>query len=259
MVLHAEVAGLLAAILHDFVSKGPVLLAELRGLHEVNPRLVCQSVAEHLDTILEVSDLAVLHDNLHLVPLAGRVGVLRLCDNHVVEACALADAEGGAELSIGVTLVVEHLALGAADVDGLIVELAAVVDGLRDGNIASLCLFGLGSVIVDGSRFLAEVEDAGVAAFANLPFNLELKVLELVSEDDVAAFAVGCAAVEVQSTVLDVPLAGDVVLAVAAPAVEACAIEEDIVAVLVNLQRAEVNLRVLYNDVLRLLLYEQPA
>ena len=202
-----------------------------------------------------MGDLAVLHDNLHLVPLACGVSVLRLSDNHVVEACALADAEGSAELCVGMALVVEHLALGTADVDGLIVELAAIVDGLRDGNIASLCLFGLGSVIVDGSRFLAEVEDAGVAAFADFPFNLELEVLELVSKDDVATFAMRCAAVEVQSTVLDVPLAGDVVLAVATPAVEACAIEEDIVAVLVNLQRAEVNLRVLYNDVLRLSLY----
>ena len=37
VVLHAEVAGLLAAVLHDFVCEGPVLLAELGGLHEVNP------------------------------------------------------------------------------------------------------------------------------------------------------------------------------------------------------------------------------
>ena len=200
--------------------------------------------------------LAVLDDNLHLVPLSGRVSVLWLCDNHVVEACALTDAECSAELSVRVTLVVEHLALWATDVDGLVVELAAIVDGLRDGYAAGLCLFGLrrivvdGSrlfarrIVVDGSRLFAEVEDAGVTAFCYLPFNLELKVLELVSEDDVSAFT-WPAAIEVQGTVLDVPLAGDVVLAVSAPTVEARTVEEDIVAVLVNLQRAEVNLSVL--------------
>ena len=198
--------------------------------------------------------LAVLDDNLHLVPLSGRVSVLWLCDNHVVEACALTDAECSAELSVRVTLVVEHLALRATDVDGLVVELAAVVDGLRDGHAASLCLFGLRRIVVDGSRLFAEVEDAGVTAFCYLPFNLELKVLELVSEDDVSAFT-WPAAIEVQGTVLDVPLAGDVVLAVSAPTVEARTVEEDIVAVLVNLQRAEVNLRILDNDVLRLSLY----
>ena len=76
-----------------------------------------------------------------------------------------------------------------------------------------------------------------------------------MSEDDVAALAVGCAAVEVQTAVLNVPFAGNMVFAIAAPAVETGAVEEDIVAVLVNLQRAEVNLWVLYNYVLRLCLY----
>ena len=199
-------------------------------------------------------NLAVLHDNLHFVPLSGGIRVLRLCDNHVVEACALTDAEGCAELCIGMTLVVEHLTFRTADVDGLIVELAAIVDGLCDGDIACLRLFRLWLVVVDGGSLFAEIEDAGVAAFCNLPFNLELKVLELVGKDDVAAFALA-ASVEVQGTVLDVPFAGNVVFAVAAPAVEACAIKENIVAVLVNLQRAEVNLWVLYHDVLRLSLY----
>ena len=128
-------------------------------------------------------------------------------------------------------LVVKHLVLGAGDVDRL--ELLVVVLG--------------------GRHLLGQVEDTRVAALRDFPFELQLEVLELVGEDQVAAVArlglAAACAVELDGAVVDRPACGHLVLAVAAPAVEGLAVEDHIVAVLVLGEIREIDRRVVHHGV----------
>ena len=115
MILESEISlvTVTTAVLEQVEGIRPVLLAELGSLQQIDPLFAPKLVTENLHAILVVSNLAVLYNDFHLVPLTCRLCVLRLCYNHVVERCRLTDAEGCAQLSIGVTLVVKNLALRA--------------------------------------------------------------------------------------------------------------------------------------------------
>ena len=180
--------------------------------------------------VLAVYDRAFVNHDLGLVPLAEGILVLRNGGNHVVERRRLAVAVD-TQLGIGMVGVVEHLILGARDVDRLVLGLAVLL----------------------GRNLLGQVEDARVAALRNLPLHLQFEVLELLGEDQVAALAgLGLAAaraVELDGAVLHRPARRSLVLAVAAPAVERLAVENHIVAVLVLRERGEVHLRVVDNGV----------
>ena len=164
--------------------------------------------------VLSVYDGAFIDHDLGLVPLAVGLRVLRNGRDHVVERRRLAVAVH-AQLGVGMVLVVEHLVLGAGDVDRLDLLLAV----LRRGDL------------------LGEVENARVTALRHLPLELELEILELVREDQVAAVArlgfAAARAVELDGSVVDRPARRHLVLAVAAPAVEGLAVEDHVVAVLV--------------------------
>ena len=213
MVLHPNEAFVVrtSAVVEQAESGGPCLLTELAVLQEGGPFRRPQFVLQHLHAVLEVSYGAVFHAHAYLIPLSCGLGVLRLGGNHVVERACL-PVVVLAELGIWVTLVVEHLALGARDIDGLVSH-AVGIDGL-----------------------LRKVEDAGVATLGNLPFHLELEVrAELVGEDDVAALTLSLA-VEMQASVLNLPFRGQVALAVAAPAGSVLATEDSDITLLVNRQ-----------------------
>ena len=149
------------------------------------------------------------------------------------------------------TLVVENLTLRAGDVDGLIVQLACIALGLRNlyRSVRRLELLSLGTIRIDGCRLLAQLEDTSVSTLRNLPHNLEDEILELVSKNDITAFTFATS-LEMQGTILVLPLAGQVVLAVAAPAIQTGAVEQYVEAFLVDFQRAQVNLWIVQDDVL---------
>ena len=121
--------------------------------------------------------------------------------------------------------VVQHLVLRRGDVDGLVALVA---------------------VLVLGGDFLREVEDTGVAALGDLPFEFEGEVLELVGEDDVAALAglafAGTGAGEFQATVLDSPAGREFLLAVTAPSLRGGAVEQDDIAFVIDLEIVQVHL-----------------
>ena len=98
---------------------------------------------------------------------------------------------------------------------------------------------------------MSQIENAGVAALANLVLTLESEVLELMSEKEVtAAFHLSFASTatnEMDATVGILPTCGNSVLTVTAPSVKACAIIKNIVAVGIHLQLREVVLLVI-ND-----------
>ena len=95
-----------------------------------------------------------VNKDFSLVPFAVRLLVLGLCGNHIVERSRLTVAVN-TEFCIGVVGIVKHLIFGSRDINRL--ELLAAV---------LFCNF----------HFLSQIEDTGVAAFVNLPFQFELEV-----------------------------------------------------------------------------------
>ena len=129
------------------------------------------------------------------------------------------------------TLVVEHLALGARDIDGLSMQLA---------------------ILSYRCTLLCQVEDTRVTTLANLPLHFEHEILELVCKDDVTTFAF-TTTIEVQAAILQIPLAGNVILLVTTPAIEALAIEQHVEAILVCGQCTQVNLGIVVDHILHAL------
>ena len=226
MVLHADVTLVVfaAAVVQELEGQGPVLLTELGGLQHVGPLLGPQVVFEDLHVVLEVDDGALVHEDLGLVPLAERVLVLRNGRNHVIQGGGLTVAVH-AEEGVRMVRVVQHLVLRSGDIDGLVALVA---------------------VLVLGGDFLREVEDTGVAALGDLPFELEGEILELVGEDDVAALAglafAGAGASELQAAVVDGPAGREFLLAVTAPSLRGSAVKEDDITIVIDLEIVQVHL-----------------
>ena len=110
------------------------------------------------------------------------------------------------------TLIVEHLTLRTRDVDRFGIQF---------------------TILTHSGTLLSEIEYSRVSSLGNLPFHLEDEVLELVGENDITAFAFA-SAIEVQATILHIPLVGHVILLVTTPAIQALAVEENIIAVLID-------------------------
>src|SRR3712207_2945140 len=88
-----------------------------------------------------------------------------------------------------------------------------------------------------GRHLLCQIEHTRVAHLRNLIFELQLEILELVGKDKVAtvhatAFAVA-RTLEMNGSILNVPVAAGLVLAVATPSVEGLSVEESDKAILI--------------------------
>ena len=103
-------------------------------------------------------------------------------------------------------------------------------------------------------HLLGKIEDTGVTAFGNLILQLKLEVLELRSEDKVtAALNLSLArtgAFQLDCAVLDSPALGRRVHAIAAPAVESLAVEENDISVLVDRELGDVDVFIVNNPVI---------
>ena len=96
-----------------------------------------------------------------------------------------------------------------------------------------------------------EIEDTRVATLANLVFEIELEVLELVGEDEVAAACclsfTRSGAFQMDGTVLNAPALWRLSHAVAAPSCEIIAVEKCDIPILVNRIFADVNVLLVDN------------
>ena len=125
-------------------------------------------------------------------------------------------------------LVVEHLVLGAA--------------------------LPYGQVFATRLHFLCHVEDTAVATLANLIFQFQGEIAELVGKDEVTT-ALGLSfararPLEVDSTVCALPACRYIGLAIATPSLQRGAVVKHIIAVLILGILGEVHLGILYNFIL---------
>ena len=132
---------------------------DLRPAGEWNQSEIIIELHGHL-AVEEVGDMAVVEDDLRLVPFTRRLEVpgLEIRDVHrVVHGAALPGLQDVTVVHFGEILIVDELVFGAGDI--------------RDGI---------------SRAFHHMVEHAAVAALADLPLPLEVEVLEQLFRDDIA-------------------------------------------------------------------------
>ena len=145
-----------------------------------------ERVLEQLEVVQPVLDVRAVDDDSRLVPLADRLQV---------------SGRGGIQRVRGAGRCEPRLVVGRF---GIVEELV-----FRRAPVDVVVLFG------------AAIEDSAVAAFGNLPFELELEIVELVLRHEVARrFVVG------DRPVGDMPARRDRLGLVAPPTVERFAVEE---------------------------------
>jgi hypothetical protein len=227
MVLESDVATVLLTLNnHHIVSSREVAtLAELAAIEHFLPLRSPEVILQNLFAILVVPYRTLEDTNLHGVPLAIRLRILRNSRNHVVERRSLAVAVLTL-VSILVVGIVEHLVLRAR---------------LPDGEVVTILTLSL----------LGQVEDTGITTLADLILALESEVLELVSEEKVATALylslASTATHQVDAAVNTLPTCGNSVLTIATPTVETGAIVKNIISLCINLQLRKVILLVV-ND-----------
>ena len=102
---------LTTAVRQQLICQRPFLFAELALLEQLIPLRSPQVILNHLLIVLVVSYCTLVAKDLHLVPLALRFSVLRLRRDHIIQRGRLTDTRLSTQLSVGVILVIQHLAL----------------------------------------------------------------------------------------------------------------------------------------------------
>ena len=154
--------------------------------------------------------------NLSLVPFAIRMLVLRNSRYHVIQRSGLAVVVLS-QFRVGVIGIIQHLIF-------------------RSGNVNRL--EHLIPVFILRCHFLSQIQDTGISALRDFPFQKQFKVLELMSENQIAAIAVlrftAARAIELDASVFDNPTGRHLVFSIATPSVECLSVKNGNVSVFID-------------------------